>query len=75
MRYLRLVFHTKSLKLEIYSTHMAHLKFGSVTFQVSSSHMWVVAASLDSTVLEKGKDLSQGPEVDFLSRGLFCCGK
>lgn len=37
MGYLTLLFHTESLKLEVYSTCIAHLKFGLATFQVFSS--------------------------------------
>ena len=67
MRYLTLLFHTKSLKLEIYYTRTAHFKFGLATFQVFSGHVWVV--------LGKGEALSQGPGADFLPKGLFCCRK
>lgn len=52
MSYLTLL-HIKSLKLEMYSTFASYLRFGLATFQVFSSHMWVVATLVNNTILEK----------------------
>ena len=70
MRYIILLFHTKSLKLETYSTHAAHLRFGLATFQVFSSHVWVGSGYLTiQHSARKGGSLVLGSRSRFSPKG------